>query len=47
MLSAVCSDHEASLSWPACDEIMKLELACWFRQRLLNHWRLLWLVHLR
>jgi hypothetical protein len=29
--SAVCGDHEASLSWLACDEIMRPELGNWLR----------------
>jgi hypothetical protein len=43
----VCGDHAASILWLACDEIMRPELACWSRQRLSHHWRLLWLAHLR
>ena len=31
MCSAVCGDHEASLSWLACDEIMRPELGNWLR----------------
>jgi hypothetical protein len=27
--SAVCGDHEASLSWLASDEIVRPELGCW------------------